>query len=96
MRGKLPECRNPGHPSPNRATMICAEERDDCFIFYCKLCADLKVQSVQVRTKANLRNQTRRDLMKRNQLLQAPAPRLRQHPEVMERYEFEMKKKSRR
>jgi hypothetical protein len=103
MTPKLPECRNPDHPGASRATMVCAEERQDCFVFYCKACADCKIQSIQVRTKASLRHQSRRDLAKRNGLLKAPPPRMKQinmdsslRSEMQDRYQFEQNKKSRR
>ena len=100
---KLPECKNPDHPGPNRNTMVCAEERQDCFVFYCKLCADCKIQSIQVKTKAAMRDASRKDLAKRNMLLKAPPPRMKQinmdsslREEMQDRYCFEQMKKSRR
>jgi hypothetical protein len=98
---KLPQCRNPHHPSPDRDTMVCAEERADCFIFYCKVCAEHKIESVQVKTKAWLRDASRRELARKNQLLRAPPPRMKQvnmdstlREEMVEKFKFEAGKKS--
>lgn len=99
---KLPECKNPDHPGQDRNTMACAEEREDCFVFYCKTCADvLKVQAIQVKTKAWLRDKSRRDLAAQNKLLQAPPPRMKQinmdsslREELTGRIEHDARKKS--
>jgi hypothetical protein len=100
---KLPECKNPDHLGKNRNTMVCSEERQDCFVFYCKLCAEYNIQSIQVKTKAAMRDASRRDLEKRNMLLKAPPPRMKQinmdsslREERQDRYSFEQIKKSRR
>ena len=58
--------------------MICLEERDDCFVFACKTCKDvLGVVAAQVRTKAGLKEQVRRELAARNHLLRAKPPAIR-------------------
>jgi formate hydrogenlyase subunit 6/NADH:ubiquinone oxidoreductase subunit I len=102
MGRKLPECRNPDHPGANRNTMVCAEEREDCFVFYCKTCRDvLKVQAIQVKTKAWLRDRSRRDMAAQNRLLEAPPPRMNRidmdsslREEMAGRRKFEESKKS--
>lgn len=92
----LPECRNPDHPGSDRHTMVCAEEREDCFVFYCKTCRDvLGVQAIQVKTKAWLRDKSRRELAAQNGLLSAPPPKFRSlNMDAKMRLEFEQSRKS--
>lgn len=96
---QLPECRNPDHIGPKN-TMACAEERQDCFIFYCTTCKDRGIQSVQVKTRAYLRDASRRELARKNQLLKAPPPRMKQinmdsalREEMIDRQRFELNRK---
>lgn len=81
--------------------MVCAEERADCFIFYCKVCKEVGIESLQVKTTAALKKATRRDLAARNMLLKAPPPRMKQinmdsslMDEQNDRHKFDRNKKT--
>lgn len=72
------QCKNPQHPLANRHTMRCIKETPEYFVFGCQACLDINhVESIQVKTRARVRQEIRQSLDKQGRLLKAMPPRLR-------------------
>ena len=72
------ECKNPSHPLGAPRQMRCIREDSECFVFGCDACMDInKVQSIQVKTRSWVKQEARRSLDARGQLLKSAPPRVR-------------------
>lgn len=74
------ECKNPCHPSGASKAMTCIKEAPEYFVFGCQSCMDVnRVQSIQVKTRSWVRQEARRSLASRGQLLNALPPKVRKY-----------------
>lgn len=72
-----PDCRNPEHPAGTPKRMLFLAHKDHARVFGCQVCWDKnRVQSVQVKTDPDYRQEVRSQLAAQGRLLT-------QHPVVM-------------
>jgi len=72
------QCQNPCHPSGAPKEMVCVKEDPEYFVFACKACMEInRVQSIQVKTRTWVKQEARRGLEARGQLLKSLPPKIR-------------------
>lgn len=79
MQASQLECKNPCHPpGASKKSMICVKEHPEYFVFACRMCMEVnRVQSIQVKTREWVKQETRKSLAARNLLLKAMPPKVR-------------------
>jgi hypothetical protein len=79
VRESKPMCKNPDHPEgKSRDSMVCAQETDTYFVFFCQTCATVKkIKSIQVRTRAAFKREVRQQLIREGRVMKGPPPMIR-------------------
>lgn len=74
---KLPECRNPQHPSGFPKQMVYLEEKDETYVFACQACRDVnRVLSVHAVTSEAMKRKIRGQLIADGKILRGAPPRV--------------------